>query len=161
MNRLCLGLAALALAACGPAKVEPSQAPPAEALEPLTPANAASLAATTIAVLPEGSQQQAEGVARVVGLEHEGAKLFSVVGGDPALNGEYLYLHLSPDPSESKTFQIGDFNSWQVVSQTADSVVLQVSHSTMGDNGDVVTAHQRLKVSLPDITDDAITMTPE
>jgi hypothetical protein len=139
---------ALALAACG----QPAGAPDAEKGETApaltaTP-NAATLQAYAAPLRTE--QDLAQNVARVIPLEREGAKLYSLVGGDPAINGDYALLGFYTPPDGWKAYLIGDFNTWELVEQSADRIVLQVNHSVVDQaSGEIVTAVQRIAVALP------------
>ena len=98
-------------------------------------------------------EQRPEAVARVVSLDkaEEATHLFSTVGGDPAINGEYLFMAVFPEDmsADYSTFQIGDFNSWDVVEQTKDYVVLKISRSWIDDaSGDIKTAEEKWKVPM-------------
>lgn len=145
MHRIILAcVAAISLAACQ-AKAPAPAGPPAVAAAP----NAATLTAATIT--PTDLEQPAAAVNKVVALERGDAKLFSTVGGDPAINGEYVFLALIGDPHEGwKIFQIGDFNSWELVEQSPDRAVLKVSHSAVEQaTGEIVTYEQKIAVTVP------------
>ena len=90
------------------------------------------------------------------------AKLFSTVGGDPAINGEYVFLAILPDTpmDEPKVYKIGDFNSWSLESQSAGQAVVKVSRSWIDGNGDIKTADERYIVSVPPWSADELTVTP-
>lgn len=109
-------------------------------------------------------EQSAVSVSTVVWLEkaEETTKLFSTVGGDPAINGEYLFLAVFPEDmsADVATFQIGDFNSWSVVEETKDHVKLKVSRSWVEDSsGDIKTAEETWTVPLPKSSAKDITVT--
>lgn len=98
-------------------------------------------------------EQRAESVARVEGLDkaETPAHLFSTVGGDPAINGEYVFMVVHPeDPSQDyATFQIGDFNSWDILEQTKDHVTLKISRSWVDDpTGEIKTADEKWQVPM-------------
>jgi hypothetical protein len=149
----------VALLGCGPqaAPVKP-EAPAAAA--PAGP-NAATLAAQVI-VAEDAMDQAAASVNKVAQLERGDAKFFSTVGGDPAINGEYVFLALIDNPHDGwKVFKVGDFNSWSLVEQDGDRAVLQVSHSAIDQaSGDVVTAEQRIAVTVPKFDATQINVTP-
>lgn len=155
-------LAALALAACQP--VAPEIAAPAAPL-------AESPAPTPLALKPSGPpraiQAEAEPMdaAYVTDVRHVkdvGAKIFSTAGGDPAINGLYTYLALfTPPEGWTRVFLIGDFNSWEVVEESAGRVTLKVSRSWIEEgSGDVKTADEYLIVTLPDEQATAVEVTP-
>lgn len=161
MKRLIVSAAfAVALAACGQAA---NTAPePAPAATPSGP-NAASLKAAALVPEPyDDALGAAASVARVVVLERGDAKLYSTVGGDPAINGEYVFLAVIGAPQEGwKVFKVGDFNSWDLVSQTPERVVLKVSHSAVEETtGEIVTAEQTIAVDVPAFAANEITLTP-
>lgn len=153
----------LALAACG-AQPEKAAEQTTDAAAPVVASgpNPATLSAASIPLEPQ--PDAAANVARVIQLEREGAKLYSLVGGDPALNGEYVLLALFESPMEGwRTYRIGDFNSWDLVEQSAERVVLKVSHSAVDEtSGEIVTAEQRLAIQLPapGTTASSVQMTP-
>lgn len=154
-------LATLALLACGPKAAEaPKPTAPAAAAAPAV-SNAATLAAQIVAA-ENVMDQAAASVNKVVPLERGDAKFFSTVGGDPAINGEYVFLALIGDPHEGwKVFKVGDFNSWSLVEQDAEQAVLEVSHSAIDDaSGEVVTTEQKLAVAVPKFEATQISVTP-
>lgn len=151
-------LLTLALAACGPTGTEtpPEGAPDAAA----TAAPATPTGAPVTVALAEGAHPEA-GVAQVTLLQ-SGAKIYSVVGGDPAINGHDTYIARyaeAPDP-DWRVFQIGDFNSWSVAKDRGGEVVLAVSRSWINDKGEVQTADERMIVSVPDAAATSISVTP-
>lgn len=150
MRRLAV-CAALALCACGPAQtpaVPDPGTPPAAQATVATPAGPGE----KIAARDEDERSYDYAVNSVVHLAQGGAKLFSTVGGDPAINGEYVYLAVLPDenPHEPpKIYKIGDFNSWSLDSQAPGQVVLKVSRSWIDDGGGIRTANERYIVAVP------------
>lgn len=144
---------ALALAACSP---QPAPASEAAAVAPAVaeaPAKKvefkASGPARTIAA--EKDDMEAAWVTDVRMIKDVDAKIFSTAGGDPAINGLYTYLALFTAPDGwTRVFQIGDFNSWEVVDESATQVVLKVSRSWIEEgSGDVKTADEHLIIKLP------------
>lgn len=156
MNRLIL-CAALALCACAPEAAAPKgQAAVAAVVEPAGPA---------VVLKPRGEEtghHRDTNVARVIGLKAGDAKLFSVVGGDPAINGEYVYLAIAPDTpmDDFKVYMLGDFNSWELVSESEGRVVIKVSRSTIDDAGEIKTAEERYIVAVPAWSANETTVTP-
>lgn len=157
MKAIVLAAAALALAACGPGPARQDGATGGAAAAP----NAATLMAS-IATAEADFRQSADSVNKVIPLMRGDAKLFSTVGGDPAINGEYVFLAVIGDPHEGwKVFQIGDFNTWNVVDQSADRVVLAVSHSAVEEgSGDIVTYEQKIAVNVPTFEAQSVQITP-
>lgn len=151
MRHLICGLA-LALAACGPVVVATPKAPEAPAEETLKVSTGApNQAALKAGMLPLYEEEvNASNVAKVIHLNREGAKLYSLVGGDPAINGEYVRLGLYTHPDGWRVFNIGDFNAWELTEQSADRVVLTVSHSAIEQpSGEIVTWVQKIAIALP------------
>jgi hypothetical protein len=112
-------------------------------------------------------EQSAESVARVEMLEkaENQTKLFSTVGGDPAINGEYVFMVVYSEDmtADNATFMIGDFNSWEIVEQTKDAVTLKISRSWIDDaSGDIKTAEEKWRVPMvkPDAKELTITIVP-
>lgn len=161
MKRLIVSAAfAVALAACGQAANTPPD--PAPSATPSAP-NAASLKAASVTPEPgDDALWAAASVSKVALLERGDAKLYSTVGGDPAINGEYVFLAVIGEPQEGwKVFKVGDFNSWDVVSQTPERVVLKVSHSAVEETtGEIVTAEQTIAVDVPAYGAASINVTP-
>jgi hypothetical protein len=154
-------LAALALAACQPVAPQ-TTAPAAPAAEsPAPPALKPSGPPRTVAA--EGEPMEAAYVTDVRMVEGaDGAKIFSTAGGDPAINGLYTYLALFTAPEGwTRVFQIGDFNSWEVVEESAERVTLRVSRSWIEEgSGDIKTAEEYLFVTLPDEQARTVEVTP-
>ncbi|MGD9815404.1 MAG: hypothetical protein AB7Q23_11100 [Hyphomonadaceae bacterium] len=149
-------VAALALAACGgDGKSGESATTTAEAVAPSGPPQTVALA--------EGDQiQHAASVSDVAQLQ-SGAKIFSTVGGDPAMNGLYTYIAVygeAPDVAW-RVFQIGDFNSWSVHEDRGNEVVLKISRNWMDQsNGQIGTLEEYLIVTTPNATSTSVTVTP-
>lgn len=79
--------------------------------------------------------QWAAGVSEVHSLAHQGdadVTLFGLVGGDPAMNGEYVYLSFNGPPSEgSKIFKIGDVLAFHILSDSPGRLLLQVQENIL------------------------------
>jgi hypothetical protein len=157
-------LAALALAACQP--VAPDAAAPA------APAAESPAAPVPLRRKPSGPPRTVQAEAAPMDAAYvtdvrmvegaDGAKIFSTAGGDPAINGLYTYLALFSAPEGwTRVFQIGDFNSWEVVEESAERVTLKVSRSWIEEgSGDVKTAEEYLIVTLPDEQARTVDITP-
>lgn len=110
-------------------------------------------------------EQSAVSVAKVVWLdkvEDEPTKLFSITGGDPAINGEYLFLAVFPEDMslEPPVFQIGDFNSWEIVEGTKEHVKLKISRSWVEDSsGDIKSTEETWTVPMVKSSAKEITIT--
>ena len=155
MRKLVL-IAALALAACGgDSKSDGGATTTAEAVEPSGPPQTVNLA--------EGPNiQQAASVSDVAQLQ-SGAKIFSTVGGDPAMNGLYTYIAVygeAPDVAW-RVFQIGDFNSWSVHEDRGSEVVLKISRNWLDQStGEIGTMDEYLIVTTPSAASTSVTVTP-
>jgi hypothetical protein len=159
-----IALAALALAACQP--VAP------EAAAPAAPAVESPAAPVPLALKPSGPPRTVQAEAAPMEAAYvtdvrmvegaDGAKIFSTAGGDPAINGLYTYLALFTAPEGwTRVFQIGDFNSWDVVEESAERVTLKVSRSWSEEgSGEVKTAEEYLIVTLPDEQAMTVDVTP-
>jgi hypothetical protein len=159
-----IALAALALAACQP--VAP------EAAAPAAPAVESPAAPVPLALKPSGPPRTVQAEAAPMEAAYvtdvrmvegaDGAKIFSTAGGDPAINGLYTYLALFTAPEGwTRVFQIGDFNSWDVVEESAERVTLKVSRSWIEEgSGEVKTAEEYLIVTLPDEQAMTVDVTP-
>lgn len=146
--------AAFALAACSPQPAPASEAaaaspPAAETPAPATAVFKPSGPAKSIAAIPE--DMEAAWVTDVRMIKDTDAKIFSTAGGDPAINGLYTYLALYTAPDGwTRVFQIGDFNSWEVVEESPTQVTLKVSRSWVEEGtGDIKTADEHLILKLP------------
>ena len=144
-----------ALAACMQPAPVGAPAPKAALSSP-----AARVAASTVKADTEADSGAS--VSQVVGLARGDAKIYSTAGGDPAINGLYTYVAVIESPADGwKTFKIGDFNSWEVVEQSNDRVVLKISHSAVEDaTGDIVTAEQKIAVTVPAYSATEVSVTP-
>lgn len=96
--------------------------------------------------------QDAATVVVVSPLEHQGdlsAKLFGAASGDPAMNGLNTYIaFFEPPPVNGwRIFEVGDFLSYELVSETPGRVLLQISESVMNDNGEIGERTRRLAVT--------------
>lgn len=156
--------AALALAACSPQPAPASEAaavaPPAAETSAPAAEFKASGPARTIAAEPK--DMEAAWVTDVRMIKDTDAKIFSTAGGDPAINGLYTYLALFTAPDGwTRVFQIGDFNSWEVVQESPTQVVLKVSRSWIEEgSGDVKTADEHLILKIPADGETMLEVTP-
>ena len=99
--------------------------------------------------------QDAATVVVVDRLEHQGegqttAKLFGAAGGDPAMNGLNTYLaFFEPPPVNGwRVFEVGDFLSYEIVSDAPVRLLLEVSESIMDDaTGEIGSRVRRLAVT--------------
>ena len=131
-NGVKLALAALAVAAALPAFAQPvGDAAPAR-IEPDT----------------DEYLQYAASVASVRPLRRQGdvtATIFSTAGGDPAMNGEYVYLSFDVERHEPmRIFRIGDVLSYRVVSETRGRVLLAVTENVMNQDGVIGIRNRRV-----------------
>lgn len=152
--------AALALTACTPeATTSKTDAPAATAAKPAEPGGPAVVVK---ARNEETEHHRDTNVARVLGLKTGDSKLFTVVGGDPAINGEYVYLAIAPETpmDDFKVYLIGDFNSWDLESESEGRAVIKASRSTIDAEGEIKTAEERLIVAIPPWSASQTTVTP-
>lgn len=112
-------------------------------------------------------EQSAEAVAQVDWLdkaEHT-TKLFSTTGGDPAINGVYLFMLVYPESmaEESTTFWIGDFNTYDIVEQTKEHVTLKIGRSWVEqESGEIKSVEEKWQVPMvpPGTKELKITLAP-
>lgn len=156
--------AALALAACSPQPAPASEAaavvpPAAETPTPVAEFKASGPAKSIAAVTED---MPAAWVTDVRMIKDIDAKIFSTAGGDPAINGLYTYLALFTAPDGwTRVFQIGDFNSWEVVQESPTQVVLKVSRSWVEEgSGDIKTADEHLILKIPAEGETTLDVTP-
>jgi hypothetical protein len=95
--------------------------------------------------------QYAASVAQVHPLSHQGdasVSIFSTVGGDPAMNGEYVFLSFDISPAEgARIFKVGDVLEYRILSETPGRILLQVSENVMRDGGEIGTESRRVAVT--------------
>lgn len=99
--------------------------------------------------------QDAASVVVVDRLDHQGdgqttVKLFGAAGGDPAMNGLNTYLaFFEPPPVNGwRVFEIGDFLSYEIVSDAPGRLLLEVSESIMEETtGEIGSRVRRLAVT--------------
>jgi hypothetical protein len=160
--RILIACAALALAACAPEAAAPKGDAAPAATAAAKPAEPAGPAVVVKARNEATDHHRDTNVSRVVGLKTSDSKFFTVVGGDPAINGEYLYLAVAPEgPDEDfKVYMIGDFNTWDLESEGEGQAVIKVSRSSIDDAGEIKTAEERLIVTVPAWSASETTVTP-
>jgi len=157
MKWMAIGALALLMACNQPA---PTKAPEEAAVA--TAPNAATLAAYAAPLQGPDQTDNAANVAKVIPLDRDDAKLYSLTGGDPAINGDYAMLGVFISPDGWFTYKIGDFNFWEIVEQSPARVVVKVSHSAVvQETGEIVTYGQKLAVALPPVTEDSTTLPKE
>ena len=95
--------------------------------------------------------QYAASVASVHPLSHQedaSVVIFSTVGGDPAMNGEYVFLSFDISPAEgARIFKIGDVLEFHILSETPGHVLLQVRENVMRDGGEIGESTRRVAVT--------------
>ncbi len=95
--------------------------------------------------------QVAAGVSQVHVLPHQGdanVTVFGLTGGDPALNGEYIFLSFNGLPSEgSKIFRVGDVLEFHILSDSPGRMLLQVRENVMNSDTEVGEATRRVLVT--------------
>ena len=95
--------------------------------------------------------QVAAGVSQVHALTHQGqadVSVFGLVGGDPAMNGEYIMLSFNGAPSDgAKVFRVGDVLEFHILSDAPGRLLLQVRENIMGNNGNIGVQNRRVLVT--------------
>lgn len=156
--------AALALAACQPAAEEPAKpAEPAAAETAPPPApEPARLSGPPKSIEAEDDEMPEASVTDVHPIKDADFKIFSTAGGDPAINGLYTYLAAYTQPDGwTRVYMLGDFNSWDVLEESATRVVLKISRSWVEEGtGDIKTAEEKLIIDLPATPETPVTVTP-
>ena len=86
----------------------------------------------TLAPESDAMLQTAASVVELTPLEGQNAKLFGTAGGDPAMNGLYVYVAFYIDPAEGwRVFRIGDFLDYRVLRAAPGVVDLELTESVM------------------------------
>ncbi|OYX49597.1 MAG: hypothetical protein B7Y90_06925 [Alphaproteobacteria bacterium 32-64-14] len=156
--------AALALAACQPAAEEPAKpAEPATAETAPPPApEPARPSGPPKSIEAEDDQMPEAWVTDVHLVKDADFKIFSTAGGDPAINGLYTYLAAyTPPDGWTRVYMLGDFNSWDVLEESATRVVLKISRSWIEEGtGDIKTAEEKLIIDLPATPETPVQVTP-
>ncbi len=164
-------MAALSLAGCG-AQTEdtartngaPAPAPAPTEATPLTPSGPPA-ALSAEAASDEGLNWAAS-VTQVEWVAGDGAKLFGVAGGDPAMNGLYSYIGFYANPAEGwVVFKLGDFLDYTVLSSSPGRVDLDIHESTYDQaSGQIGDRHRKAIVAWAVPADGAtpasVTVTP-
>ena len=130
-----------AAAAPTPAAITRAVTPPTT--EPVGPAERRAAAAREeIGTAADVSQLQA--------LPDQNAKVFSLSGGDPAVNGLVTYFALFGGSAEGwRAYPLGDYAEWKVVEARAGRVVLAVRQDTAGPNGDIQKVERTVQIDFP------------
>jgi hypothetical protein len=101
----------------------------------------------------EESLQWAASVVVVDTLRHQGnvsAKLFGDAGGDPAMNGLNTYIAFfdAPPVDGWRVFEIGDFLTYRILSESPGRLNLEIRESVMNQRtGDIGSRVRRLLVT--------------
>jgi hypothetical protein len=153
-------LTGLALAGCTPPAAKAPEAPAvAEAPAPAAVILAADGPAGTQASVP--NMEREASVGDVFFMKENEAKIFTTVGGDPAINGLYTYLAVIGEEQEYTVYQLGDFNDVKVVSEKPGEIGLKISKSEVEQaSGDIKTADHYLLITVPKPGDKTVTITP-
>jgi len=89
-------------------------------------------------------------VSQLQALPDQNAKVFSLSGGDPAVNGLVTYFALFGGPAEGwRAYPLGDYAEWKVVEAKAGRVVLSVRQDTAGPNGDIEKMERTVQIDFP------------
>lgn len=103
--------------------------------------------AQTIAAVAETELQEAAAVSQLHSIEAQDAKVFSISGGDPAVNGLVTYLGLYISSAEGwRVYPIGDFAEWQVAEITDQRVILSARQDTATSEGTIQSRDLRVRV---------------
>lgn len=131
------------VAAAAPTPAAITRAPAPSTTKPVGPAERRPAAAREeIGTAADVSQLQA--------LPDQNAKVFSLSGGDPAVNGLVTYFALFGGPAEGwRAYPLGDYAEWKVVEAKAGRVVLAVRQDTAGPNGDILKVERRVQIDFP------------
>lgn len=133
--------AILGLSACGEHKA-PTVSPKATAPTPMTvtraPTRPTTPGQTMPAVAPE-DMQEAASVSQFHAMPRLNAKVFSVSGGDPAVNGLVTYLGLFAGPADGwRVYPLGDFAAWKVVEAGQGRIVVETREEAADADGGLV-----------------------
>ncbi|MBB5770398.1 hypothetical protein HNP47_000367 [Brevundimonas vesicularis] len=89
-------------------------------------------------------------VSQLQALPDQNAKVFSLSGGDPAVNGLVTYFALFGGSAEGwRAYPLGDYAEWKVVEAKAGRVVLAVRQDTAGPNGDILKVERTVQIDFP------------
>ncbi|WP_292077238.1 MULTISPECIES: hypothetical protein [Brevundimonas] len=89
-------------------------------------------------------------VSQLEALPDQNAKVFSLSGGDPAVNGLVSYFALFGGSAEGwRAYPLGDYAEWKVVEAKAGRVVLSVRQDTAGPNGDIEKVERTVQIDFP------------
>jgi hypothetical protein len=92
----------------------------------------------SIPALADTELQEAAAVSQLHLLPEQNAKVFSISGGDPAVNGLVTYLGLYISSAEGwRVYAIGDFAEWRLTEASKGRLVLTVRQDTAGPDGDI------------------------
>lgn len=158
-----LAFAALAMASApARAAAQTTDAPPRpETIQPATD-DFLEGAASVVQVDLLGQDQPAR---EITGPGDVTAKLFGAAGGDPAMNGLYTFLAFFASPDQGWViFRLGDFLTYQIVSQAPGRVTLELNESVMNQaTGDIGSRTRRVNVTWtprPNEAPASVTVTP-
>ncbi|WBT04691.1 hypothetical protein PFY01_08030 [Brevundimonas vesicularis] len=131
------------IAAAAPTPSAITRAAPPPTGKPVGPAERRTAAAREeIGTAADVSQLQA--------LPDQNAKVFSLSGGDPAVNGLVTYFALFGGSAEGwRAYPLGDYAEWKVVEAKGGRVVLAVRQDTAGPNGDILKVERTVQIDFP------------
>ena len=136
----------LASSACEAPAQQVTAVPPGSTTTAAAPWSATG-PAQTIPAVAETELQEAAAVSQLHSIEAQDAKVFSISGGDPAVNGLVTYLGLYISPAEGwRVYPIGDFAEWQVAEVMNERVVLSVRQDTAGPDATIQSRSFRVMV---------------
>lgn len=141
---------AVGLCGCGPAETPRKTAGAQPAPTPMSVAEASPQPLGPSAprpVIPREEMGTAADVSQFHAIPALNAKVFSLSGGDPAVNGLVTYFALFGGPAEGwSVYSLGDYAEWRVVEAKAGRVVLAVRQDTAGPDGNILKADRTVQI---------------
>jgi len=141
---------ALGLCGCGPAETPRKTAGAQPAPTPISVTKAPTRPVGPSArhpVIPSEEMGTAADISQFHALPELSAKVFSLSGGDPAVNGLVTYFALLSGPAEGwSVYPLGDYAEWRVVEAKAGRVVLAVRQDTAGPDGNILKADRTVQI---------------
>jgi hypothetical protein len=130
--------------------VTPPPPTPTGPIQPLKPTGRG----LPVKALPEPMLQISASVTEVLPLALQGertVKLFGTAGGDPAMNGLYIYIAFFRSPADGWwVFQLGDFLSFTVLNEVPGQVDVEVEESVPdSDTGTIGSRKRRIIIAFP------------
>jgi hypothetical protein len=141
---------ALSLCGCGPAEAPRKTAGAKPAPTPMSVTKAPARPVGPPArhpVIPGEEMGTAADISQFHALPRLDAKVFSLSGGDPAVNGLVTYFALFGGPSEGwSAYPLGDDAEWRVAEAKTGRVVLVVRQDTAGPAGNILKTNRTVQI---------------